>query len=71
MGFHCVVSLVIYTVEVEDACFFTVLDDEDDAGLITTGSIVTVSVTVIRRNLGVSSFWFKNFEVILSYGTLY
>ncbi|XP_020622876.1 translocation protein SEC63 homolog [Orbicella faveolata] len=29
-----------------------VLDDEDDAGLITTGSIVTVSVTVKRRNLG-------------------
>lgn len=51
--------------------FFTVLDDEDDAGLITTGSIVTVSVTVLRRNLGVSSFWFKNFEVIWSHGTLY
>lgn len=36
----------------------TVLDDEDNAGLITTGSIVTVSVTVKRRNLGVSCFWF-------------
>jgi len=71
VGFHCVVNLVTYTVEIEDVCFFTVLDDEDDAGLITTGSIVTVSVTAIRRNLGVSSFWFKTVEVIWSHGTLY
>ena len=38
--------------------FFVVLDDEDDTGLITTGSIVTVSVTVKRRNLGVSIMYY-------------
>lgn len=45
----------------------SVLDDEDDAGLITTGSIVTVSVTVKRRNLGVSSFQFKTVVVLQWY----
>ena len=32
----------------------TVLDDEDEESVITTGSIVTVTVTVKRRNLAVS-----------------
>ena len=34
--------------------FFVVLDDEDDAGLITAGAIVTVTVHLKRINLGVS-----------------
>lgn len=32
----------------------TVLDDEDEESVITTGSIVTVTVTVKRKNLAVS-----------------
>ncbi|XP_015780415.1 PREDICTED: translocation protein SEC63 homolog [Acropora digitifera] len=36
-----------------------VLDDEEDEGVVTTGSIVTVAVTLKRRNLGasVNFFW--------------
>ena len=33
------------------------MDDADDAGLITTGAIVTVAVIIKRRNLGVSCFF--------------
>ena len=36
----------------------TVLDDEDEQGVITTGAIVTVSVTVKRKNLAVSVYLF-------------
>ena len=36
----------------------SVLDDEEDEGVVTTGSIVTVAVTLKRRNLGASVNFF-------------
>ena len=45
-NFSVIIYLFIY--------FLTVLDDEDEESVITTGSIVTVAVTLKRRNLGVS-----------------
>ena len=43
------------------------LDDEDGAS-ITTGSIVTVSVTVKRRNLRVSHFWhMKDSNILMQF----
>ena len=53
------------------SCCHTVLDDEHEENVITAGSIVTVTVAVKRRNLGVSCWvvMFATYKwIVVSFG---